>query len=107
MRADPNYVGHLPKALEFGAAATILCAGVTVYKCLKETDPKPGDIVVISGSGGLCYLAVQYAKAMGWHVIAFDIANDKLELAKALGADGNVQVRYAFEPLGNILSFFD
>ena len=85
--ADPTFVGHLPDGLEFGPAAPILCAGVTVYKGLKETDTKPGDTVVISGVGGLGHLAVQYAKAMGRHVIAVDIADDKLKLAKDIGAD--------------------
>ena len=85
--ADPNYVGHLPAGLEFGPAAPILCAGVTVYKGLKETEAKPGQWVVISGIGGLGHTAVQYAKAMGLHVAAVDIAEDKLALATQLGAD--------------------
>ena len=85
--ADPNYVGHLPDGLEFGAAAPILCAGVTVYKGLKETEARPGEWVVISGIGGLGHTAVQYAKAMGLHVAAVDIAEDKLALARELGAD--------------------
>lgn len=85
--ADPNYVGLLPSALDFAPAAPILCAGVTVYKGLKETDARPGDTVVISGIGGLGHLAVQYAKAMGLHVIGVDIAADKLALARQMGAD--------------------
>jgi alcohol dehydrogenase, propanol-preferring len=85
--ADPDFVGHLPDGLEFAPAAPILCAGVTVYKGLKETEAKPGDTVVISGIGGLGHLAVQYAKAMGMHVIAVDVGDDKLKLAKTLGAD--------------------
>ncbi|WP_372573541.1 zinc-dependent alcohol dehydrogenase [Ruegeria jejuensis] len=85
--ADPSYLGHLPNGLEFGPAAPILCAGVTVYKGLKETDAKPGQTVAIVGVGGLGHLAVQYAKAMGFHVIAVDVADDKLALAKQLGAD--------------------
>ena len=85
--ADPVYVGHLPDKLEFAPAAPILCAGVTVYKGLKETDTKPGDTVVISGIGGLGHLAVQYAKAMGRSVIAVDIADEKLKLASDMGAD--------------------
>ena len=67
-------------------AAPILCAGVTVYKGLKETDTKPGDTVVISGIGGLGHIAVQYAKAMGLNVIAVDIFDDKLALAREMGA---------------------
>lgn len=85
--ADPGYVGHLPDTLGFEAAAPVLCAGVTVYKGLKVLDCKPGDWVAISGIGGLGHMAVQYAKAMGFHVIAVDIADDKLKLATQLGAD--------------------
>lgn len=85
--ADPRYVGHLPSDVNFMEIAPILCAGVTVYKGLKETETKPGEWVAISGIGGLGHLAVQYAKAMGMHVAAIDIADDKLQLAKRLGAD--------------------
>lgn len=85
--ADPNYVGHFPKKLDFAAAASILCAGLTVYKGIKETDTKPGDWIVISGIGGLGHMAVQYAKVMGLRVIAVDIHKPQLELAKALNAD--------------------
>jgi propanol-preferring alcohol dehydrogenase len=84
---DPNYVGHLPKEVEFTPIAPVLCAGVTVYKGLKQTEARPGEWVVVSGVGGLGHLAVQYAKAMGLHVAAVDIAPEKLELAKKLGAD--------------------
>jgi len=85
--ADPDYVGRLPKSLEWGPAAPILCAGVTVYKGLKETEVKPGEWVAISGIGGLGHMAVQYAKAMGMHVAAVDVHPEKLELAKSLGAE--------------------
>ncbi|MEM7498511.1 MAG: alcohol dehydrogenase AdhP [Pseudomonadota bacterium] len=85
--ADANYVGVLPDGLDFGPAAPVLCAGVTVYKGLKELEPKAGDWVAVSGIGGLGHMAVQYAKAMGLHVVAVDIAEDKLALARRLGAD--------------------
>ena len=65
----------------------MLCAGVTVYKGLKVLDCKPGDWVAISGVGGLGHLAVQYAKAMGMHVIGVDVDQAKLDLARRLGAD--------------------
>jgi propanol-preferring alcohol dehydrogenase len=84
--ADPNFVGHLPKDLGFVELAPILCAGVTVYKGLKETDTRPGEWVVISGIGGLGHLAVQYAQAMGLNVVAVDVDDAKLELARSLGA---------------------
>ena len=91
--ADPNYVGHLPDNVSFTEIAPILCAGVTVYKGLKVTDTKPGDWVVISGIGGLGHLAVQYAKAMGLNVLAVDIDDAKLDLAKRLGASLAVNAR--------------
>ncbi len=58
-----------------------------MYKGLKETDTRPGQWVAISGIGGLGHVAVQYAKAMGLHVVAVDVADGKLELARRLGAD--------------------
>lgn len=91
--ADPNYVGHLPDSLDWMTAAPILCAGVTVYKGLKETDTKPGDTVVISGIGGLGHVAVQYAKAMGLDVIAVDISDEKLALAREMGAKATVNAK--------------
>ena len=85
--ADPAYVGHLPTKLEFGPAAPVLCAGVTVYKGLKETEVRSGEWVVVSGIGGLGHMAIQYAKAMGMHVAAVDVYPSKLDLARKLGAD--------------------
>lgn len=85
--ADPNYVAHIPAGLAARDAAPLICAGVTSYKGLKETQAKPGEWVVISGVGGLGHLAVQYAKAMGLHVCAVDIDEGKLAHAKKLGAD--------------------
>lgn len=91
--ADPNYVGHLPAKADFVEISPILCAGVTVYKGLKVTDTKPDDWVVISGIGGLGHMAVQYAKAMGLNVIAVDVDEPKLDLAKRLGAALAVNAR--------------
>ncbi|WP_299016095.1 alcohol dehydrogenase AdhP [uncultured Caulobacter sp.] len=85
--ADADYVGLIPANLSYVEAAPILCAGVTVYKGLKVLDAKPGDWVAISGVGGLGHLAVQYAKAMGFKVAAVDVAEDKLALARELGAE--------------------
>jgi propanol-preferring alcohol dehydrogenase len=85
--ADPNFIGHLPANLDFGAAAPVLCAGLTVYKGIKETEARPGEWIAISGIGGLGHMAVQYAKAMGLHCAAIDVHPEKLELAKSLGAD--------------------
>jgi alcohol dehydrogenase, propanol-preferring len=91
--ADPDYVGHLPANVGFAEIAPVLCAGVTVYKGLKVLECKPGDWVAISGIGGLGHYAVQYAKAMGFHVIAVDVDDTKLALASRLGADMVVNAR--------------
>jgi propanol-preferring alcohol dehydrogenase len=89
------YVGRLPDRPDFVAMAPILCAGVTTYKGIKETDARPGEWLAISGLGGLGHLAVQYAKAMGLHVAALDVTEDKLALARSLGADATVSATAA------------
>lgn len=81
------YVARLPAGAAFTEVAPILCAGVTTYKGIKETEARPGEWIVISGVGGLGHIAVQYAKAMGLHVIAVDVTEEKLALARTLGAD--------------------
>jgi propanol-preferring alcohol dehydrogenase len=85
--ADPNYVAHIPANLSPQEAAPIICAGVTSYKGIKQTEAKPGEWLVVSGIGGLGHLAIQYGKHMGLKVCAVDIDDGKLALAKRLGAD--------------------
>lgn len=91
--ADPNYVAHIPANLAAQEAAPLICAGITTYKGIKETQAKPGDWIVISGIGGLGHLGVQYAKAMGLHVCAVDIDDGKLAHAQRLGADAIVNAK--------------
>lgn len=85
--ASALFAARLPADVDFAGMAPILCAGVTTYKGLKETEARPGEWVAISGIGGLGHVAIQYAKAMGFHVAALDIAPEKLALARAAGAD--------------------
>ncbi|MCP3465299.1 alcohol dehydrogenase AdhP [Bradyrhizobium sp. CCGUVB23] len=85
--ASGAFAAKLPANIDFAGVAPILCAGVTTYKGLKETEARPGEWVVISGVGGLGHVAIQYAKAMGLKVAAIDIAEDKLALARTTGAD--------------------
>ena len=85
--AQADYLGRIPAKLASIDAAPVLCAGVTTYKGLKETETRPGEWVVISGVGGLGHLAIQYAKAMGLHVAAVDLGAEKLQLARKLGAE--------------------
>jgi len=85
--ASAPFTAKLPATIDFASVAPILCAGVTTYKGLKETDARPGEWVAISGVGGLGHVATQYAKAMGFKVAAIDIAEEKLKLARETGAD--------------------
>ena len=85
--ADPDYVAHIPAGLAPADAAPLICAGITTYKGIKETEARPGEWIAISGVGGLGHLAIQYAKAMGLLVCAIDIDDGKLAHATRLGAD--------------------
>jgi len=84
--APAAYVARIPDRLSDVDAGPILCAGLTTWKALKETEAQPGQWVAISGVGGLGQLGVQYAVAMGLHVIAIDIDPEKLLVAKGMGA---------------------
>jgi propanol-preferring alcohol dehydrogenase len=91
--ADPNYVAHIPDGLSAQQAAPIICAGITSYKGIKQTEAKPGDWLAVSGIGGLGHLAIQYGKHMGLKVCAVDIDDAKLALATRLGADAVVNAK--------------
>nr|AFV30229.1 alcohol dehydrogenase 1 [Ophiostoma novo-ulmi subsp. novo-ulmi] len=85
--ANAAHVARIPKDLSLEAIAPVLCAGITVYKGLKESGARPGQFVAIVGAGGgLGNMAVQYAKAMGLHVIAIDGGDDKRKSTLELGA---------------------
>ncbi len=92
--ADPEYVAHIPQGLAATRAAPLICAGVTTYKGIKQTEARPGEWIAISGCGGLGHLAIQYARAMGLRVCAVDIEDEKLALAKSLGADLTFNARH-------------
>jgi len=77
----------VPEGLTATEAAPLICAGITTYKGIKQTEARPGEWVAISGAGGLGHLAIQYAKAMGLLVCAIDIDDGKLAHATRLGAD--------------------
>ena len=99
--APAAYVGRLPERAAFADYAPILCAGVTSYKGLKETEVRPGEWVVVVGVGGLGHLAVPYARAMGMNVAAVDVDDDKLRLARDLGAQFTVNAaRTEDDPAG-------
>jgi alcohol dehydrogenase, propanol-preferring len=94
MIGDPNYVAHIPKGLGAKQAAPLICAGITTYKGVKQTEARPGEWIVISGAGGLGHLGIQYAKATGLQVCAVDIDDGKLAHATRLGADMVVNAKH-------------
>ncbi|KAG0632560.1 chaperonin 10-like protein [Tuber brumale] len=93
-------VARIPKGVPLDAVAPILCAGITVYKALKESQARAGQTIAIVGAGGgLGSLAVQYAKAMGFRVIAIDTGSEKQEMClNVLGAEEYVD--FAKEDVG-------
>jgi len=84
--ADANYVVRVPQGIDPAEAAPLTCAGVTTFKAVKVGGVTPGDRVAIFGIGGLGHLALQYAQIFGGETIAVDVTEEKLALAKQLGA---------------------
>ncbi|HSL10784.1 MAG TPA: zinc-dependent alcohol dehydrogenase [Actinomycetota bacterium] len=85
--ADAKYVGVVPEGIDPLDAAPLTCAGVTTYKAVKEARIGPTDLIGIVGIGGLGHLGLQYAKIAGGFTVAIDVSDEKLALAKELGAD--------------------
>lgn len=89
--AKAAHVARIPKGSNLEEIAPVLCAGITVYKGLKESGARPGEWVAIVGAGGgLGSMALQYAKAMGLQTIAIDGGAEKRESCKKLGASAYV-----------------
>jgi len=84
--ASSTYVVPVPDGVSSLDAAPLSCAGLTTYKALKLAHIEPTERVGIFGVGGLGHLAVQYAHIMGGVVVAIDIEETKLDLARELGA---------------------
>jgi propanol-preferring alcohol dehydrogenase len=99
--ADATYVVPVPDGISSLDAAPLSCAGVTTYKALKVARVQPTELVGIFGIGGLGHLAVQYARIMGGTVVAVDIEQPKLDLARELGAEHVVNAA-AVDPVGTI-----
>ena len=89
-KACARYVVEVPPEIDAFDAAPLTCAGVTTYKAVKVSGAKPADLVAIWGIGGLGHLALQYARIAGASVVALDVVDQKLELARELGAEFTV-----------------
>ncbi|MFI5960089.1 zinc-dependent alcohol dehydrogenase [Cryptosporangium sp. NPDC051539] len=84
--ADADFAVPVPEGVDPIDAAPLTCAGVTTYKAVKVAGIRPTELVSVVGVGGLGHLAVQYASIVGGTVVAVDVRDDKLQLAKDLGA---------------------
>ena len=85
-----RYVVAVPDGIDAIDAAPLTCAGVTTYKAVKVAGTRSSDLVAVFGVGGLGHLAIQYAKLAGGRVVAVDLFDDKLTLARELGAEFTV-----------------
>jgi len=89
-----DYLVKVPDAIGDMEAATLPCAGVTVWNALFVLyATKPGDVVLLQGTGGVSVVGLQLAKAAGATVIITSSSNAKLERARALGADYFINYR--------------
>jgi alcohol dehydrogenase, propanol-preferring len=86
VKAPASHALRVPDGLSSVEAAPLFCAGVTVYRALKQARISPGQRLAVFGVGGLGHLAVQIGRELGAEVTAIDISDDKLALADALGA---------------------
>ncbi|MFZ0798727.1 MAG: zinc-dependent alcohol dehydrogenase [Terriglobales bacterium] len=85
-KAPASHVVKIPEPLSSEQAAPLLCAGVTVHRALKQSKIRAGQRLAVFGVGGLGHIAVQIGRAVGAEVTAVDISEEKLALAKSLGA---------------------
>lgn len=91
--AHGTYVVPVPDGIDPLDAAPLTCAGVTTYKAVKLSGARPGTRALVSGIGGLGHLALQYARIFGAETIAVDVTDEKLALARELGADHVIDAR--------------
>jgi alcohol dehydrogenase, propanol-preferring len=90
VKAPASHAVKIPEGLEAVDTAPLFCAGVTVYRALKQARISPGQQLAVFGIGGLGHVAVQIGRELGAEVTAIDIAEEKLRLAESLGATRNL-----------------
>ena len=91
---DASGVVRLPEHLSYEEGATLPCAGVTAWNAVvTEAGTKPGDTVLIQGTGGVSIFALQFARLLGARVLGTSGSDEKLERAKSLGLDAGVNYK--------------
>ena len=91
-------VVKIPEHLSFAEAATLPCAGVTAWNAVVHAaQVKPGDVVLIQGTGGVSIFALQFAKMSGAVVIGTSSSDEKLQRAKTMGLDAGLNYKQSPE----------
>ena len=91
---NENGLVAIPKHLSYEEAATLPCAGVTAWNALVTRGrTRPGDFVLLQGTGGVSILGLQLAKAMGARPVITSSSDEKLARAKALGAVATINYK--------------
>ena len=90
VKAPASHVLTIPDCLPSLQAAPLFCAGVTVHRALKRASMLAGQRLAVFGIGGLGHLAVQFGQALGVEIVAIDISEEKLALARSLGASATI-----------------
>jgi alcohol dehydrogenase, propanol-preferring len=93
VKAPATHAVKIPDGLSSLEAAPLFCAGLTVYRALKNAGPVSGRRLAVFGIGGLGHLAVQLGRLFGAEVTAIDVSDQKLELARELGAVNTLDAR--------------
>lgn len=86
MIARAEALALVPEGLSAEEAAPLMCAGVTTFNCLRNSEASAGELVAVLGLGGLGHLGVQFAAKMGFKTVAIARGKDKEALARQLGA---------------------
>lgn len=85
---------HIPAHMSFEEAATLPCASLTAWNCLIEQGGlKAGNTALFLGTGGASIAGLQIAKMVGARAIITSSSDEKLERARALGADELINYR--------------
>jgi len=90
VKAPASHALKIPEGLSCIDAAPLFCAGVTVYRALRQAKIQAGQRLAVFGVGGLGHLAVQIGEGLGAIVTAIDVSDEKLALAKSLGASATL-----------------
>jgi propanol-preferring alcohol dehydrogenase len=101
VKAPASHALRVPDGLDSVEAAPLFCAGLTVYRALKKARLSAGQRLAVFGIGGLGHIAVQIGRGLGAEVTAIDVSEDKLDLARSLGASAtlNASLPGAIKPL--------